>query len=68
MASTPTAANTTVYAIQFQTEPQNVLSATLISTIMSIATLPIVIYLAMYSQVYLLFSYLSMEGRGVSIN
>jgi malate permease and related proteins len=47
MAATPTAANTTMYAIQFQTEPQNVSSATLISTIMSIVTLPVVIYLAM---------------------
>ncbi|MCA1055197.1 AEC family transporter [Rossellomorea aquimaris] len=47
MAATPTAANTTMYAIQFQTEPQSVSSATLISTIMSIVTLPVVIYLAM---------------------
>ncbi|MGM0854049.1 MAG: AEC family transporter [Bacillota bacterium] len=47
MAATPTAANTTMYAIQFQTEPQNVSSTTLISTIMSIIRLPFVIYLAM---------------------
>ncbi|WP_153720760.1 AEC family transporter [Sporosarcina cascadiensis] len=47
MAATPTAANTTMYAIQFQTEPQNVSSATLVSTILSLVTMPVVIYVAM---------------------
>ncbi len=46
MAATPTAANTTMYAIQFHTEPQNVSSATLVSTVSSLATMPVVIYLA----------------------
>ncbi|MCA0986595.1 AEC family transporter [Guptibacillus algicola] len=46
MAATPTAANTTMYAIQFHTEPQNVSSATLVSTLSSLVTMPVVIYLA----------------------
>ena len=45
MAATPTAANTTMYAIQFQTEPQTVTSATLATTVMSLLTIPVVIYL-----------------------
>src|SRR5699024_5476282 len=36
LAATPTAANTTMYAIQFQVEPQNVSSATLLSTVLSL--------------------------------
>lgn len=47
MAATPTAANTTMYAIQFQVEPQNVSSATLLSTVLSLVTVPIVIYFTM---------------------
>jgi hypothetical protein len=47
MAATPTAANTTMYAIQFKVESQNVSSATLISTIMSLVTIPIVIFFTM---------------------
>ncbi|MED4074135.1 AEC family transporter [Priestia endophytica] len=42
MAAMPTAANTTMYALQFNTEPDFVSSATLISTSLSLATLPIV--------------------------
>ncbi|TDL31182.1 AEC family transporter [Jeotgalibacillus sp. S-D1] len=45
MAATPTAANTTMYAIQFQTDPQMVTSATLATTVLSILTIPCVIYL-----------------------
>ncbi|UOQ45514.1 AEC family transporter [Halobacillus salinarum] len=45
MAATPTAANTTMYAIQFQTEPQTVTSATLATTVLSLVTIPVVIYL-----------------------
>ena len=41
MAAMPTAANTTMYALQFNTEPEFVSSATLISTTLSLATLPI---------------------------
>ncbi|MCM3570563.1 AEC family transporter [Neobacillus mesonae] len=42
MAAMPTAANTTMYALQFNTEPEFVSSATLISTVLSLATLPII--------------------------
>lgn len=42
MAAMPTAANTTMYALQFNTEPEFVSSATLLSTTLSLATLPIV--------------------------
>lgn len=41
-AAMPTAANTTMYALQFNTEPEFVSSATLISTSLSLATLPII--------------------------
>lgn len=44
MAATPTAANTTMYAIQYDTEPQTVTSATLATTVCSLVTMPIVIY------------------------
>ncbi|WJE15236.1 AEC family transporter [Halobacillus sp. ACCC02827] len=44
MAATPTAANTTMYAIQFQTDPQMVTSATLTTTLLSALTIPCVIY------------------------
>jgi predicted permease len=42
MAAMPTAANTTMYALQFNTEPEFVSSATLISTSLSLATLPVI--------------------------
>ncbi|MDQ0218187.1 AEC family transporter [Peribacillus cavernae] len=42
MAAMPTAANTTMYALQFNTEPDFVSSATFISTTLSLATLPII--------------------------
>jgi malate permease and related proteins len=42
MAAMPTAANTTMYALQFNTEPDFVSSATLISTSLSLATLPVI--------------------------
>ncbi|KGX92347.1 membrane protein [Pontibacillus halophilus JSM 076056 = DSM 19796] len=44
MAATPTAANTTMYAIQFQTAPQTVTTSTFATTVLSIITMPIVIY------------------------
>jgi malate permease and related proteins len=44
-AAMPTAANTTMYALQFNTEPDFVSSTTLISTLLSLATLPIVFFL-----------------------
>ncbi|MDC3416912.1 AEC family transporter [Aquibacillus salsiterrae] len=43
MAAMPTAANTTMYALQFNVKPAFVSSATLISTISSIVTLPLLI-------------------------
>ncbi|TXC82202.1 AEC family transporter [Metabacillus litoralis] len=45
MAAMPSAANTTMFALQFNTKPEFVSSVTLISTIMSIITLPIVLFL-----------------------
>ncbi|MCK1995062.1 AEC family transporter [Peribacillus muralis] len=42
MAAMPTAANTTMYALQFNTESEFVSSTTLISTTLSLATLPII--------------------------
>jgi malate permease and related proteins len=47
MAAMPTAANTTLYAVQFRTEPDFVSSATLISTNLSILTLPVLLSLLM---------------------
>ncbi|GAA3329162.1 hypothetical protein GCM10020331_076090 [Ectobacillus funiculus] len=44
IAAMPTAANTTMYAIQFDTEPEFVSSATLVSTSLSLATLPIIFF------------------------
>lgn len=41
MAAMPTAANTTMYSLQFNTEPDLVSSSTLISTVLSLVTLPI---------------------------
>lgn len=43
LAATPSAVNTTLYAIQFQVDSQNVSGATLLSTLFSIITIPIVI-------------------------
>ncbi len=45
MAAMPTAANTTMYALQFKTEPDFVASATLLSTTLSIVTLPILLFI-----------------------
>ncbi|MFJ7755149.1 AEC family transporter [Peribacillus muralis] len=42
MAAMPTAANTTMYALQFNTESEFVSGTTLISTSLSLATLPII--------------------------
>ncbi|MDQ7143603.1 AEC family transporter [Mammaliicoccus lentus] len=47
IAATPTAANTTMYAIQFQVEEDNVSASTLISTILSLITIPLVIYVVL---------------------
>ncbi|CAH0346541.1 hypothetical protein BCI9360_02880 [Bacillus sp. CECT 9360] len=47
MAAMPTAANTTMYALQFNTEPDFVSSATFISTTLSLATLPIVFFIVL---------------------
>ncbi|EAC9955487.1 hypothetical protein AFZ15_01410 [Listeria monocytogenes] len=44
LAAMPTAANTTLMAVQFDTKPDLVSSATFISTVLSIITLPIVLY------------------------
>ncbi|MBS4206593.1 AEC family transporter [Bacillus sp. FJAT-50079] len=41
MAGMPTAANTTIYSLQFNTEPDLVSSSTLISTLFSLITLPV---------------------------
>lgn len=42
VAAMPSAANTTMYALQFETEPEFVSSVTFISTVLSLVTLPIV--------------------------
>ncbi|EAK8437450.1 AEC family transporter [Listeria monocytogenes] len=44
LAAMPTAANTTLMAVQFDTKPDLVSNATFISTVLSIITLPIVLY------------------------
>lgn len=41
MAAMPAASNTTMYALQFETEPEFISSATLFSTLFTIVTLPI---------------------------
>ncbi|WLD94414.1 AEC family transporter [Alkalihalobacillus sp. AL-G] len=41
LAAMPTAANTTIFAVQFEVEPNFVSSTTLIGTVLSIVTLPI---------------------------
>jgi malate permease and related proteins len=43
MAAMPSAANTTMYALQFGTEPDFVSSATLVSTLFSLITLPVLL-------------------------
>lgn len=43
MAAMPTAANTTMYSLQFQTEPNLVSSSTLLSTLLSLVTLPVLL-------------------------
>jgi predicted permease len=45
VAAMPTAANTTLMAVQFQTKPEVVSSATFISTILSIVTLPVLMWI-----------------------
>ncbi|RLQ96847.1 AEC family transporter [Falsibacillus albus] len=45
MAAMPTAANTTMFALQFNAKPEFVSSVTLVSTLMSIITLPIMLYI-----------------------
>ncbi|MBA4493454.1 AEC family transporter [Paenactinomyces guangxiensis] len=45
MAAMPTAANTTMYAIQYETEPEFVSGATLLSTNFSLVTLPVILLL-----------------------
>ncbi|WP_226528001.1 AEC family transporter [Metabacillus niabensis] len=47
MAAMPTAANTTMYALQFNTEPEFVSSATLVSTMLSLATLPVTFFIVL---------------------
>jgi len=46
-ASMPSAANTTMYALQFDTEPEFVSSATLVSTVLSLISLPIIFALVL---------------------
>lgn len=48
MAATPTAANTTMFAIQYGTQPQFVSRATLFSTLFSIITVPAVLWLVLH--------------------
>lgn len=45
LAAMPSAANTTLMSVQFNTKPELVSSATLFSTILSLVTLPIVLWL-----------------------
>lgn len=45
LAAMPSAANTTLLSVQFNTKPELVSSATFISTILSLITLPIVLWL-----------------------
>lgn len=45
MAAMPTAANTTMYALQYNTDPEFVSSATFISTVLSLVTLPVVFFI-----------------------
>ena len=43
-AAMPAAANTTMFAIQFGTEPDLVSFTTLITTLLSVATIPVVLF------------------------
>nr|WP_318540193.1 AEC family transporter [Terribacillus saccharophilus] len=45
VAAMPTAANTTLYALEFGAKPAYVSSATLISTLLSLITLPVLLYI-----------------------
>ncbi|PRO65856.1 AEC family transporter [Alkalicoccus urumqiensis] len=45
MAATPTSANITLYALRFRTEPEFVSLATLITTVLTLLTIPIVLWL-----------------------
>ncbi|RKS84506.1 hypothetical protein DES39_2064 [Orbus hercynius] len=45
LAAMPTAANTTLMSVQFNTKPELVSSATFISTLLSLVTLPMVLWL-----------------------
>ncbi|GGH74978.1 putative permease [Pullulanibacillus pueri] len=45
IAAMPTAANTTIYALQFNTKPNIVTSTTLLSTLLSVVTIPVLIHL-----------------------
>jgi malate permease and related proteins len=45
LAAMPTAANTTLYALQYDTEPDFVSSSTLVTTLLSIVTVPIMLML-----------------------
>ncbi|WP_078381684.1 AEC family transporter [Sutcliffiella halmapala] len=45
MAAMPAAANTTMYAVEFNTEPEFVSSATLVSTLLTLVTLPVLFWL-----------------------
>jgi malate permease and related proteins len=45
LASMPTAANTTMFSLQFNTEPDLVSTSTLVTTLMSIVTIPIMLAL-----------------------
>ncbi len=45
LAAMPSAANTTMYALQFNTEPQLVSYSTLVTTLASIVTVPIMLWL-----------------------
>ncbi|SIE85582.1 Uncharacterised protein [Mycobacteroides abscessus subsp. abscessus] len=50
MAAMPSAANTTMYAVQYGTDPELVSSATLASTCLSLITLPIILYSVTFMQ------------------
>jgi predicted permease len=47
MAAMPAAANTTMYALEFNTEPDFVSSATLVSTLLTLITLPVMFWLVL---------------------
>ncbi|TYS64529.1 AEC family transporter [Sutcliffiella horikoshii] len=47
MAAMPAAANTTMYALEFNTEPEFVSSATLVSTLLTLFTLPLMFWLVL---------------------